>query len=241
ICNGISGGRKMSLVDLVNGMEDAGTVDLRGTQVLPWALKVIGPPTRLRPADRALAGAVNVLRAWAISGAHRRDRNANGHYDQSEAIRLMDAWWPRMLEAMFEPALGRQAFNAIHAQVPFDDHNRDDHVGSAFQDGWFSYANKDLRRILGHRERGPYSQVYCGRGRLSRCCSALLRSLREAMGVSADQLYKDPLCPAKELPDLQMCTEAIRQVPTGGITQPLIEWVNRPTYQQAVEVQGHRP
>ena len=45
---------------------------------------------------------------------------------------------------------------------------------------------------------------------------------------------------AKELPDLQMCTEAIRQVPTGGITQPLVEWVNRPTYQQADEIQGHR-
>ncbi|TML98943.1 MAG: penicillin acylase family protein [Actinobacteria bacterium] len=241
IRNGIAGGRKMSLVDLVNGMEDAGTVDLRGTQVLPWALKVIGPPTRLRPADRALAGAVELLRAWAISGAHRRDRDGNGHYEQSEAIRLMDAWWPRMLEAMFEPALGRRAFDAIHAQVPFDDHNRDDHVGSAFQDGWFSYANKDLRRVLGHHERGAYSQVYCGRGRLSRCRAALLSSLRAAMGVPASELYKDPLCPAKEMPDLQMCTEAIRQVPTGGVTQPLIEWVNRPTYQQAVEVQGHRP
>ena len=27
----------------------------------------------------------------------------------------------------------------------------------------------------------------------------------------------------------------------GGITQPMIGWQNRPTYQQAVEVQGHRP
>jgi hypothetical protein len=38
-----------------------------------------------------------------------------------------------------------------------------------------------------------------------------------------------------------MCTEAIQQSPTGGITQPLIPWVNRPTYQQVVELQGHRP
>jgi len=27
----------------------------------------------------------------------------------------------------------------------------------------------------------------------------------------------------------------------GAITQPLIEWINRPTFQQAVEVQGHGP
>ena len=26
----------------------------------------------------------------------------------------------------------------------------------------------------------------------------------------------------------------------GGITQPNIPWVNRPTFQQAVEIQGHR-
>ncbi len=241
IRNGIAGARKMSLIDLVNGMEDAGTVDLRGTQVLPWALKVIGPPNRLAPGDRALAGAVNLLRSWAISGAHRRDRDGDGHYEHSEAIRLMDAWWPRLLEAEFEPALGKDAFDAIHDQVAFDDGNRDDHVGSAFEDGWFGYASKDLRTILGHRVRGRYSQVYCGRGSRARCRAALLRSLREAMDVSPNELYKDDLCPTKELPDLQMCTEGIRQVPTGGVTQPLIEWVNRPTYQQAVEIQGHRP
>jgi hypothetical protein len=26
----------------------------------------------------------------------------------------------------------------------------------------------------------------------------------------------------------------------GGISQPLIPWVNRPTFQQAVQIQGHR-
>ena len=29
--------------------------------------------------------------------------------------------------------------------------------------------------------------------------------------------------------------------PIGVITQPLIEWVNRPTFQQADEIVGHRP
>jgi hypothetical protein len=39
----------------------------------------------------------------------------------------------------------------------------------------------------------------------------------------------------------QMCFDAVLFRPTGGITQALIHWVNRPTYQQAVEVVGHRP
>jgi hypothetical protein len=28
--------------------------------------------------------------------------------------------------------------------------------------------------------------------------------------------------------------------PLGAITQPLIPWINRPTFQQVVEVQNHR-
>jgi len=28
--------------------------------------------------------------------------------------------------------------------------------------------------------------------------------------------------------------------PLGAVTQPLIPWINRPTFQQVVEVQSHR-
>jgi hypothetical protein len=34
----------------------------------------------------------------------------------------------------------------------------------------------------------------------------------------------------------QLCWDAIEQRPTGGATQPLIEWINRPTFQQANEI-----
>ena len=38
-----------------------------------------------------------------------------------------------------------------------------------------------------------------------------------------------------------MCSDSIQFQPIGAITQPLIEWVNRPTFQQADEIQGHGP
>jgi hypothetical protein len=28
--------------------------------------------------------------------------------------------------------------------------------------------------------------------------------------------------------------------PLGAVTQPLIDWINRPTFQQVVEIPGHR-
>jgi hypothetical protein len=39
----------------------------------------------------------------------------------------------------------------------------------------------------------------------------------------------------------QMCSDSIQFLAIGVITQPLIEWVNRPTFQQADEIQGHGP
>jgi acyl-homoserine lactone acylase PvdQ len=235
IRQGIAGDARMSLLELVDAMEDAATVDLRGEQVLPWLLRVVGD------GDGRTRGAVSRLRAWMERGAHRRDRDRDGHYEQSDAIRIMDAWWPLLLRAQFQPAVGAGVFDAVHDRQEFDDHNRDDHVGSSFQNGWYGWAEKDLRTLLGEPVEGAYSERFCGSGDLARCRRALLDSLATATQASAADLYADELCPTDEMPDPQMCDEAIRFTPGGGITQPLIHWVNRPTYQQAVEVEGHRP
>ena len=234
IRQGIDGAGTMSLIDLVNAMGDAATVDLRGERVLPWLLRVVGD------GDGRTRGAVSKLRAWMERGAHRRDRDRDGRYEQADAIRIMDAWWPLLLRAQFGPALGGDVFDAVRARQEFDDHNRDDHVGSAFQNGWYGWAQKDLRSLLGAPVQGAYSERFCGGGDVGRCRRALLDSLAQAAKASEASLYSDDLCPTDEIPDPQMCDEAIRHVPGGGITQPLIEWMNRPTYQQAVEVQGHR-
>jgi acyl-homoserine lactone acylase PvdQ len=234
IRRGIEGEGRMSLVDLVNAMGDAATVDLRGEQVLPWLLRAVGD------GDGRTRGAIRKLSAWMAHGAHRRDRDRDGRYEHADAIRIMDAWWPLLLQAQFRPALGGDVFDAVRARQAFDDHNRDDHVGSAFQSGWYGWVEKDLRTLLGEPVAGGYSEVFCGRGDLAACRRALLDALAQAAKTPAGELYADDLCPSDEIPDPQMCDEAIRHVPAGGITQPLIHWVNRPTYQQAVEVEGHR-
>jgi hypothetical protein len=38
-----------------------------------------------------------------------------------------------------------------------------------------------------------------------------------------------------------MCSDSIEFKATGAITQPLIEWINRPTFQQADQIQSHGP
>ena len=51
------------------------------------------------------------------------------------------------------------------------------------------------------------------------------------------QLYGgDAVCRQAGRDGDQACFDSIFFRPLGGVTQPLMPWVNRPTFQQAVEV-----
>ncbi len=234
----IRGRRKMTLPELVDAMGEAATTDLRAEKVLPLALQVMATP-----ANGKLADAVTKLRAWVASGSHRRDRDGNGRYEHAEAIRILDGFWPRWMRAQFEASLGAPLFEALRNAHEFDNAPNDhgSHVGSAYQRGWYGYAYKDLRRVLGLKVKQPYSKRYCGGGNLARCRSALLGALGEAIDADPGRLYADATCTAAGKRGDQACFDAISFRATGAVTQPLIGWQNRPTYQQAVEVEGHRP
>jgi len=228
-------------------MEDAGTVDLRGSEVLPYMLDVIGTPS-----DPQLASAVQTLRDWVAAGAHRRDLDNDDIYDDARAVQIMDAWWPRALDAVFKPALGQNLFDAVRGMMGFDDDPHSGsgyHVGSAYIFGWYGYLQKDLRTLLGLPVQGAYSRHYCGGGSLTSCRNRLQQSLSDALAVPVTQLYdEDPsqagmqrvdTCPQTKSD--QWCWDSVRFRPIGAVTYPTIHWINRPTFQQAVQILGHRP
>jgi acyl-homoserine lactone acylase PvdQ len=233
------GARKITLEGLIDAMEDAATVDLRGAKVLPWALKVIG-----KSKDPQVAGAVATLTAWVKSGAHRIDRDRDGTYENAEAVRIMDAWWPLWLRGQFEPALGKPLADELQGALGFDNapNNGGAHLGSAYQGGWYGYAQKDLRTLLGEKVKGRYGRIYCGKGKLAACRAMLETTLKAAIATPASNLYAgDEQCDKAEKPGDQSCFDSILYRPIGGISQPLIPWQNRPTYHQVVEVQGKAP
>ncbi len=231
---GIRGAKKMTLPELISAMEDAGTVDDRGPYDLPWVFRVIG-----NHGSAAEKSALAKLKAWVASGSHRIDRNKDGHYDQEAAVRIIDAWWPLLVTAEFQPTLGKRGFDAVHSMLAFDDPNRNQHLGSAFDGGWYGYVSKDLRELLGARVRGSYSRVYCGRGKLGACRKALLSSLDAALKHDSDgELYPEGSCTLYGgiSGDPQACADLIHYRAVGAITQPEEPWVNRPTFQQTVEI-----
>jgi len=236
IRRGIKGAGKMNLAELIDAMEDSGTVDHRGDKVLPFLIRAVG-----KPKSPELRAALKTLRAWNRSGAHRRDRDRSGTYDQARAVQIMDAWWPLLIEAQFKPALGDALFGKLEGMVDPDDEPNvhGQHLGSAYNGGWYGYVQKDLRTILGDKVKGRYSRVYCGGGKLKRCRAALTASLAKAVATDPATLYdEDAVCDSSEGEGLdpQFCFDAVRQRPLGAISQPLIHWINRPTFQQVVEI-----
>jgi acyl-homoserine lactone acylase PvdQ len=226
---------------LVRAMADAGLADLRAEQVLPKLLKAINtsPVT-----DTTAAAAVGKLQAWLSAGAKRTETSAGSKaYAHADAIRILDAWWPLLVKAQFEPGLGGDLYGAFTANLPVDEapsaaHGpTGGHAGSAFQYGWWSYVDKDIRAVLGEEVRGPLAREYCGGGDLGACRDALLSTLKEAADRTAAQVYPgDELCPAGD----QWCADAINHRALGGIKHGRISWQNRPTYQQVVEFRSHR-
>ncbi len=264
---GILGGNTMNLAELIDAMEDAGTVDLRGDKVLPLMLEVIeSGPGGVPP---ALADEVARLKAWVASGAHRRDRDQSGSYDHSEAVTLMDAWWDPpgdpldpmtpsapegVLEAAFRDSLGDDLFGKIRAQLTYDNppNNHGAHLGSAYQDGWWGQLEKDLRSILGQPVQGAHSRRYCGgaesppgthvEGTLATCRATLVASLTTAAALDGGDLYpaRGSECTLPAQASDQMCFDAVDFRTVGAVGVDDIHWINRPTWQQAVEIQGHR-
>lgn len=227
---------------LAKAMEDAAMTDLRGEDVLPDLLAVLhsGPIT-----DPALAADVAELQKWYDDGAKREETSPGSHsYADSDAVRVMDAWWPLLVKAEFEPGLGGSLYDALTADLTVDESPSaghgptGSHAGSSFQYGWWSYTDKDLRAVLGKPVAGPLARTYCGGGNLASCQSTLLGTLGQAAATPASQVYPgdDTGCSAGD----QWCADSILQRPLGGITQDRISWQNRPTYQQVVEFPAHR-
>jgi len=144
------------------------------------------------------------------------------------------------MQAEFEPSLGSDLFGKVQDILSLDNppNNGGEHLGSSYQDGWWGYASKDLRRIMGMPEKGRFSRAYCGRGSESRCRAALLKSLKAAIATPASKIYQDDVCAKQNRQGDQACYDTIMFRPLGAITQPLTPWVNRPTFQQAVEIPG---
>src|SRR5262249_39052982 len=101
--------RPANPADVVDAMEDAGSVDLDACQPVPQTAAV----RRSATLTSVQAQVLGILQSWAadpfggagVTGAHRRDRSGSGTYEQGNAVAIMDKLYPRLAHAVFDPWL----------------------------------------------------------------------------------------------------------------------------------------
>jgi len=234
----IAGGKKMGVEQLISAMDEAATQDIRTVEVWPIIKQVLGTPS-----SPQLQEAVAKLDNWYQAGGHRRDLNNTdiskpGTYQNNEAITIIDAWWPKLLEAEFKPSLGSAGIAALQSMHSFGDPFPGGSPSApSFFEGWYGYVSKDLRDLLaangqGTTPLGAFKKIYCGKGSLEACRSALQGSLQEALSVTPQEIYGHGACAGNAQAS---CFDMNRWTSASAASIPPFPFQNRPTFQQVVE------
>ena len=233
---------RVSTADMVRVVQDAGTADLNGNEIFPLLLRVLDESDVDVPSD--LQPLVALLRDWVATDAHRRDADADGTYDDATAVALGDALLRPLLSGALDDELGSQTFIDIPQKV--EDHPRLG-LGSAFNGGQANTLDKLFRQTLGDDVEGPYQALRCGDD-LDGCAQVVLDALveaRELLGSSRDDddendcAFPDAYRFGSDDPDdwvYDARCDDIDQSALGVVDAPDMQWVNRPTFQQVVQL-----
>jgi acyl-homoserine lactone acylase PvdQ len=158
----IAGGRKMSIAQLVSAMDEPATIDIRSFALWPTLKRALGTP-----ADPRLRQAIATLDRWYADGGHRRDLNRDGADEDTDAITIMDAWWPKLLDAEFHPALGDGVMGALKNMIDFGGGVPGAPPAAPdYEVGWWGFVSHDLRDALA----GPDCRTMVSRHRRVRVC-----------------------------------------------------------------------
>lgn len=219
--------KKNQLADVVGVMNSAASRDLRASMVWPDIAKVLKGGPAPRQVDQQAAALID---AWITRGADRLDRDLDGKIDDPGAA-VLDTAWPDLSRAILRPVLGDllgqfESLNGID--------NKPGPGGSSFGGGWYSYIDKDLRTQLGEKVKAPYSRKYCGGGDVAACRAALWAAIGTAVDTLTTAQGADPAAWRSDA-----TKERIKFPP--GLLPDTMRWTNRPTFQQAISYNGHRP
>jgi acyl-homoserine lactone acylase PvdQ len=252
-------GRKFDFANMAEIAADAGFGDLRGHTVLPLLLAL----AQTGPLDDTQQQVVALMQQWIddgsgawISGqpglgAWRRDRDGDGLYDHRQAVVLMDAWYPHLIDGLL-PQLGAitggaggaqhpTACSDFALQCPYDAPRAQ---GSAYESGYYEVMKRLLEMALDSPGHTDYRALRCaGGGTAADCRAAVLQALDRALadlgGWNARAQWD-----GRTLVNFKTGTtgqtveayDAIEHESFSLLPVPPIPWVNRPTFQQIVEI-----
>ncbi len=213
--NAVARKKVHTLASLTGAMNRAATQDLRTVAVLPVLQRYLAgsAPSAF---DNQL---FTVLSNWLKNGASRLDGDLDGKIDDPGAA-IMDAVWPRLADILMRPTLGPLT-DRLKALLGVDDFANPH--GSSYFGGWYGYVVRDLT------DPAP---TFCGGGDPGRCRASLWAAIEEAGSALAAAQGPDPT---------RWRADATGERITFGFLPMTARWTNRPTFQQIISFDSHRP
>ena len=254
-------GGLLTRANVVQAMETAASQDLDGVSVLPLLLQYLQGRTE----SAGVQAMIGQLRTWMADGAHRLKANpSDTQYAHAAAVAIADELMPNLIRALYDPVLAAGGISGVgstggastpgYGVLPMQFVNTPNsggsHLGSAYDGGYESYLVTSLQQLLGQSPADAFGSEITSRecnGGPSTCGAAfdaaLLKTynaLVTANGSSAVSSWTastDSAAAKQTMP----VYDGIEFRALGVITQPEIDWQNRPTFQQVIEFPRHRP
>jgi acyl-homoserine lactone acylase PvdQ len=213
--NAVARQKVHTLASLTGAMNRAATQDLRTVAVLPVLENYLGG-TAPSAFDNQL---VSLMFDWLKNGASRIDQDLDGKIDDPGAA-IMDAVWPGLADVLMRPTLGPLT-DRLKTLLGVDDFANPH--GSSYFGGWYGYVVRDL---------AASTPTFCGAGDSVRCRASLWAAIDEAGAALAAAQGPDPT---------RWRADATGERITFGFLPQTARWTNRPTFQQVISFDSHRP
>ena len=213
--NAVARQKVHTLASLTGAMNRAATQDLRTVAVLPVLENYLGG-TAPSAFDNQL---VSLMFDWLKNGASRIDQDLDGKIDDPGAA-IMDAVWPGLADVLMRPTLGPLT-DRLKTLLGVDDFANPH--GSSYFGGWYGYVVRDL---------AASTPTFCGGGDSARCRTSLWAAIDEAGAALAAAQGPDPT---------RWRADATGERITFGFLPQTARWTNRPTFQQVISFDSHRP
>jgi acyl-homoserine lactone acylase PvdQ len=216
----LAGENKATLSDVVDVARDAATRDAQAVYL--WE----DLSDFLSTASGPVGSARDELDGWIADGAHRWDRNRDGHQDFGPPVAIWDTFYGKLVHRIFDDELGG-LYPLVN--VPISD-------GAPNSNGSSYFADFSMHLWNLFNGEGDLARDYCD-NRKSSATETCAEIAGAALQATVDELTASQ---GSTMAQWSWPADYIEFGEVGAPMAPPIPWQNRGTYNHAIEVTGSR-
>ena len=219
----LDGRGQARLSDLVDVIGSAATQDTRGLYLGPKMLKLA---QKKKNASDQYATALELVRNWVSTGAHRLNNNDDDVMEQGAALAVFDEWYTQLVHLVYDDELGEKGYDMLMAPVSHFNPT----AGNSFWFDMSSYLKNLFSRKSAKRLALPYCDNRTTKKSKESCSSLAIAALEAAL----KKLTTDQGSPNVEEWTTEREDIVFQEFGFGSVDP--IHWQNRGTHNHATEM-----